>query len=135
LPQPPVPRDLGSRLLAAMPVKASIERRRPAFASQRRRFVIWAGASVAIAASCLLVVRFWPERDDQHTTASVVLDPGTTASTRGLTHRQPENSRVILPWFQAGLDLDDTEIPTYSWPIQEKSPLMASTAFRPDLFD
>jgi hypothetical protein len=81
------------------------------------------------------MVRFWPEPANHQTAASVVLNPETTESDRQFTNRQPENSRGILHWFEGRLDSDDTEMPTYTWPIQEKSPLMASTAFRPDLFD
>jgi hypothetical protein len=97
--------------------------------------VIWAGASIAIAASCLLVVRFWPDADDQHTGATVVLNPETTDSARQFTNRQPENSRRILPWFTARLDPEDTGMPAYSWPIQEKPPVLVSSTLRPDLFD
>jgi hypothetical protein len=97
--------------------------------------VIWAGASLAIAASCLLVVRFWPLPDDQHSAASKLSNPETIDLARHLTDRQPENSRRMLPWFRARLDPDETEMPTYSWPIQEKSPFLVSTAFRPDPFD
>jgi len=32
-------------------------------------------------------------------------------------------------------DLVETKMPVFIWPIQEKSPLMVSTALRPDLFD
>jgi hypothetical protein len=135
LPRAPVPGGLESRLLAAMPVRASNVTRRSAFAVRPRHFVIWAAASIATAASCLLVIRFWPEPNDRHTAASVVLNPETTDFARPLPDRQPDNSHRILPWFQDRLDPDDTEMPTYSWPIQEKSPLMVSTALRPDLFD
>jgi hypothetical protein len=130
-----VPRDLESRLLAAMPARASSQTRRSAPAWRPRRFVIWASAPLAMAAACFLSVRFWPKPDDPHTLTTVVLNPETTDSAHQLTHRQPENSRHILPWFEAQLDADETEMPTFSWPNQEKSPLMVSTALRPDLFD
>jgi anti-sigma-K factor RskA len=135
LPQPPVPRDLESRLLAALPMRASIVTRRSVLAARPRRFVIWAGASLAVAASCLLAVRFWPKPDDQPTATTVVSDPETTDSARQLTHRQPENSRRSLPWFEARLDPDETALTTFCWPIQEKPPLLVSSALRPDLFD
>jgi hypothetical protein len=135
LPQPPVPGGLESRLLAAMPVRASIVTRRSVLGPRARHFVIWAGATLATAASCLLVVRFWPEPNDRHRAASVVLKPATTDFARQFPNRQPEISRRILPWFQARLDPDETEMPTYSWPVREKSPLIVSTAFRSDLFD
>jgi hypothetical protein len=135
LPQAPVPVGLESRLLAAMPARATIVTRRSALGARARHLVIWAGASLATAASCLLVVRLWSEKNDRNIPASVVLKPESTVSASRFSNRQPENSRRILPWFQARLDPDDTEVPTYSWPVREKSPLIASTAFRPDLFD
>jgi hypothetical protein len=98
--------------------------------------VIGASAILAMAAACLLIaVRFWPIPEHQHTTTAVVLNPETTDSARQLTYRKPDNSGRILPRFEAQLDLDETEMPTFSWPIQEKSALMVSTALRPDLLD
>jgi hypothetical protein len=135
LPQPLVPGDLESKLLAAMPLETSIETQRSALARRPRHFVLWAAASLATAAAILLVVRFWPKPDDQHPAATVVLHPKVINVAPQITDREPDISRRILPWFEAQLDPDETELPTFSWPIQEKSPLIVSTALRPDLFD
>jgi hypothetical protein len=94
----------------------------------------WTAASLAVAASCLLVVRFWPKPADQHATPRVS-NSDRTDGARQLTHRTGESPRPILPWFDAQLDPDETKVPTFSWPIHETSSLMASDALRPDLLD
>ena len=38
-------------------------------------------------------------------------------------------------WLKSGQDPDGTEMPTFTWPIQEKSPSLVSTLLRPDLLD
>ena len=134
LPQPPIPSELEARILAAIPARPSNNdelRHGRSSASRRWRLTVWAGASVAAAAACLLAVRFWPEPDHQHTAPILVADPGSTESARQATPRPQSDS----PWFMAHQDLVETEMPTFTWPIQEKSPLMVSTALRPDLFD
>jgi hypothetical protein len=135
LPRPPIPSGLEARILAAIPARPSSNDelpRRGRSASRRwRRLTFWAGASVAAAAACLLAVRFWPEPEDQHTAPILVADPGSTQS----PHRATPRPRSDSAWFMANQDLVETEMPTFAWPIQEKSPLMVSTALRPDLFD
>jgi hypothetical protein len=96
-------------------------------ALRRRDLVVWAGA----AAACLVAVRFWPEPDNQHIGPIVIADPGPTRSTLQSAPR-PESDST---WFMAHHDLVETEAPAFTWPVQEKSPLMVSTALRPDLFD
>ena len=134
LPQPPIPGELEARILAAIPARPSTSDELPRLAhsgSRRWRLTVWAGASVAAAAACILAVRFWPEPGDQHISPIVVADPGSTKSPSHATPRPQSDS----PWFMAHQDLVETEMPTFTWPIQEKSPLMVSTALRPDLFD
>ena len=100
-----------------------------------RRFVIWAGASspwrpLVYCGSILAKTRRSTRR--HHRGLESGKRPTPPASLR------IDNRRIlarILPWFEAQLDPDETEMPTFSWPIQEKSPLMVSTALRPDLFD
>jgi len=85
LPQPPIPVGLEARILAAIPARPSNNDELPRLArsgSRRWRLIVWAGASVAAAAACLLAVRFWPEPDDQHTAPILVADPGSTKSLR-----------------------------------------------------
>jgi hypothetical protein len=94
----------------------------------------WAAASLAVAASCLLAVRFWPKPGDQHA-KTLASNSDTTDAGRQYTQRTPESTRPILPWFDAQLDPDETKVPTFSWPIHETSSLIVSTALRPDLLD
>ena len=135
LPRPPVPSGLEARLLAVIPARPSNNDELPRLvrrASRQWRLTILAGASVAAAAACLLAVRFRPEREDQHTDPIHVADPGSTKSRHQAAPRPKQSDP---PWFTALHDLVETEMPTFTWPIQEKSPLMLSTALRPDLFD
>jgi hypothetical protein len=137
LPHPAVPRDLEGRILAAILARATASHEVPrlARASRHRRLVVWTSASLAMAAVCLLAVRFWPEAANQNTAHIVVANSETTEPVPQVTPRQPDNSRRILPCFEAQLDLDETETPTFTWPIREKSSLIVSTVLPPDLFD
>jgi hypothetical protein len=133
LPQPPIPDDLKARILTAVSARPSHNDERPRLArstSRRWRLTVWAVGSVA-AAACLLAVRFWPEPDDQHAVPIRVAKSGSTKSASQATPRRQSDS----PWFAVDQDLVETEMPTFIWPIQEKHPLMVSTALRPDLFD
>jgi hypothetical protein len=38
-------------------------------------------------------------------------------------------------WLEARRDLDEAERPLFTWPVHEETPLMVSTALRPDLLD
>ena len=100
LPQPPVPGDLKARILAAVPARRSHDDELPRLvrsASRRWRLAIWAGASVAAAAACLLAVRFWPEPNDQHAVPVRAANPGSTRSASQATPRPRSDS----PWFMA----------------------------------
>jgi hypothetical protein len=135
LPQPTVPSDLEARILSAMPALASNEMVRSARTSRRRRLAIWAGASLATAASCLLAIRFLATTADQNTARAGARNPEATESARQLTLRQPDESQRVFPSFAAQREVDETAIPTFTWPIREKSPSIASIALRPDLLD
>jgi hypothetical protein len=37
--------------------------------------------------------------------------------------------------LKAGQELEETETPVFTWPVQEKSPLLVSTALPRDLLD
>ena len=136
LPRPPVPADLEARILAAGPARATNEVPRRARASRRWHLAVGIAASLAVAAACLLALRSWPGpgvKDDAPTFVANAEDGG---SAHDVTPRQPGDTPGTMPWLKARQDLDDgTEMPTFTWPIQEKSPLMVSTALRPDLLD
>jgi hypothetical protein len=134
LPKPLIPSELEARILEAVPVRPSNNDELPRLArstSRKWRLTVWTGASVAAAAACLLAVRFWPELDDQHTAPIHVADPGSSKSARHATSRPQSDA----PWFLAHQDVVESEMPTFTWPNQQKSPLMVSSALRPDLFD
>jgi hypothetical protein len=136
LPKPPVPSDLEARILAAIPARsAAYQMPRLGASALRRRLVLWASASIAAAAACLLAVRFWPEPVDRNSAHDVVVTPSPTGPGQQRTHRQPGESLWTTPLLKAGQELEGTEMPTFSWPVQEKSPLLVSTAVTRDLLD
>jgi hypothetical protein len=136
LPKPPVPGDLEARILAAIPARSAAHQTPRLRASAlRRRFVLWASASIAAAAACLLAVRFWPEPGDRNNSQKVAVKPSRTGAGQQFTHRQPGEALWTTPLLKAGQELEETEIPTFSWPVQEKSPLLVSTAVTRDLLD
>jgi hypothetical protein len=125
LPPPPIPSDLEARLLAAIPAEMSCRAR----VSGRRRWAVWAGAAVALAAACFLAV-LWT-RHDGRGAKDQIISPAPRPST--LTSVPEAGS--MASWLEARRGLDGAERPTFTWPIQEKSPLMVSTSIPPDLLD
>ena len=135
LPQPHVPGDLEARILAAIPVATLNDEPRSKRVLRRWRLGVGAGASIALAAACLLAVRFWPDPSGKNSSPSVVTNPQRPESSHPVTPQQRSDSRRTSALLTARFDLDETALPTYNWPIQEKSPLMVSSALRPDLLD
>src|SRR2546428_80240 len=127
LPLPPIPGGLEARLLADIPAEMPHRAR----ISRPRRWAVWAGAAVVLAAACLLAV-FWT-RDEgpgsgRQTIASVP-QPSTFASV-------PEAGFPgMTPWLEARRGLAGVERATFTWPIQEKPPLLVSSSISPDLLD
>jgi hypothetical protein len=122
LPPPPVPAGLEARLLAAIPVATPVPRRRRA---------VWVGAAGALAAACLLAVLAWPGRDGENPFPS----PPTSAAPRQVTPRPPDDSAGLAARLEARRVLDGAELSPFTWPLQETSPLRASTSIPPDLLD
>jgi hypothetical protein len=145
LPQPPVPADLEARLLATIPVEMPIPRRRRA---------VWIGVVSALAAACLLAVLARLGRESKHP----IPNPGTNESAHapdtdhaphaGLpTPPTPPVLGAGLPtpptsdfvnraaWLDARRILDGAEPATFTWPLEETSPLRVSTSIPPDLLD
>jgi hypothetical protein len=131
LPPPPVPSGLEARLLVAIPP----EMPRWALTSRSRRPAIWAGAAVGLTAACVLVVLLWPEPDIKTTAPRLVVIPKKNESADPVTRERPGDSLGITPWLEARRGRDGAERPTFTWPIQEKSPLMVSIAIPADLLD
>jgi hypothetical protein len=122
LPQPPVPADLEARLLATIPLELPLP---------PRRWAVWVGAAAAVAAACLLTVLAWLGRDGKNP----VLSPATIASAYRVTPRPPDDSATIAPWLEARRALDEAKVPTFTWPLEEKSPMRVSISIPSDLLD
>jgi hypothetical protein len=138
LPQPPVPADLEARLLAAMPPEMLIQPRqlqggaaseeRGTIRFSRRGWAVWVGA---LAAACFLVVFTRPARDGK---SPVPIPPGDGQEVR-VRPKPSGASDSVAEWWMVRGNLDVAESKTFSWPIQEKSPITVSTAIPPDLFE
>jgi hypothetical protein len=135
LPRQSVPGDLEARLLAAIRAEASHEVPRRAGGSRRRRIAVWGGAAAVLAAACSLAVLLWPGAGRNRTGPNVVANPAIRQSAHPLTRQQPGYSHDITPRLEARLDLDEAARPLFTWPVQEETPLMVSTALRPDSVD
>ena len=122
LPQPPIPADLEARLLATIPAERSIP---------RRRWGIRVGAIGALAAACLLVAIAWPRRDGENSIRGLK----TIESAHKVTRRLPDDSAPIASLRAARKVLDETEPPTFTWPLPEPSPIRFSSSIPPDLLD
>jgi hypothetical protein len=121
LPPPPVPADLEARLLATIPAEK---------AQPQRRWAVWVGVIGALAAACLLAVLAGPGREGHNTVPS----PPVIASAPPVTPRPLDDSASIAPWLKARRDLDEAGVPLFTWPLEETSPITA-TSIPPDLFD
>src|SRR5260370_22901790 len=60
LPPPPVPGDLETRLLSAIPAEMPTWEQG---SGSRRRWMVWVGLAGALAAACWLIVLSWPRSD------------------------------------------------------------------------
>jgi hypothetical protein len=132
LPSPPMPSDLEARLLADIPS----EMPRGARISRPRRWAVWIGGAGALAAACLLIVLIWHELDGKNLVAGPGKNPGLGAVlTTPPSRRPPDNPAGIAALQETRGILDEAEVATFTWPIQEKSPLMVSTSITPELLD
>jgi hypothetical protein len=96
-----------------------------------RRWVVWAGVAGALAAACLLVVLAWRGRGGKEPIPS----PEQRESVQQVTPPLPDDSADMAAWRQAQRDLDEEEMPPFTWPVEETSPLTASTSVSLDQFD
>jgi hypothetical protein len=84
-----------------------------------------------LAAACLVAVLIRPRGDGN---GSV---PGTSApqSPDEITPRPRQDTAGIAAWRKVRRGLDVSEMPAFSWPLQESSPLSALASIPPDLLD
>jgi hypothetical protein len=121
LPPPPVPAGLEARLLAAVPAE------QPA---PRRRWPVWVALAGAAAAACLLAVLAWTGRD----TRNPVPRPDKGESANQVAPRPPDDPGGLAAWHLARRNLDEAELPPFTWPLPEPSPVTANS-IPPDLLD
>jgi hypothetical protein len=135
LPSLPTPAGLKARLLADIPAEAPIKILRWQPAARPRRLAIWASAALAVAVACLVVVRIWPAPGSKSSVPDLVADPEKSLSSHQDLFQLPSDSPGIHSWLMARRSMEVVEMPTFAWPIQEKSPLMILTPIPPDLLD
>jgi hypothetical protein len=84
-----------------------------------------------LAAACLAAVFVWPRGDGK--------SPGPGSSRRQssdpITPRPHQNPTSIAAWENVRRDLDLSEIPAYSWPLQEPVRRSILTSIPADLLD
>jgi hypothetical protein len=94
---------------------------------RRRRWGVWGGAVVALAAACLLAILAWPWRDTKNPVPSSPMRQ--TADHVAL--RPPDVSPGVTPLLQARRDLEAVELPAFNWPLENS----LSTLTPLDVFD
>ena len=143
LPPPPVPADLESKLLAAIPVGVSsgaasgvalAPRVLPALTQPGSpgRWVRWIGGVSALAAACLLIVLVWPKRDGQKPMPGPKVDRSVAS---GPANSVSPQSSQDTPWLQARRAPDDLKLAPFTWPIEETRPMTVASSIPGDLLD
>jgi hypothetical protein len=127
LPRPPVPAGLEARLLAAIP---------PEILIPRRRWTVRIGVLAGLAAACVLAVLAWPRTDSTNPTSDSGKDGAVAEdfSPPPAPH-SAEDSNGLAAWREARRVREEPARAAFTWPLEETSPLRASTALAPDLLD
>jgi hypothetical protein len=125
LPPPPVPAGLETRLLAAIPPALPLAPGGLDRANGWRRRPLWIAAGCALAAACLLVALIWRGREVDNpvpkgpANQAALQEPGDSV-----------NQRMLL---QARRDLEEAEMPAFSWPFEETPSMRSSSSLSNEL--
>jgi hypothetical protein len=125
LPPPPVPAGLEARLLAAIPPALSLAPEGTTRVNGWRRRPLWIAAGCALAAACLLVVFLWRGRDFDN---AVPKGPANQAALQ-----EPGDSADQRMLLQARRDLEEAEMPAFSWPFEETPSMRPSISLANEL--
>jgi hypothetical protein len=98
------------------------------FVQRERRWVVLAGA---LAAACLVAVLAWTWRYLEN----LVPRPSTTELAHQVTPRPPGDSPRSPAWWEARRVLEEAEMPPFTWPLEEDSPIRVSTSMPSELLD
>jgi len=93
----------------------------------RMRWLVVSGLAVA----CSVAVLAWPRGDGKNPVPGFSGQP----SSDPITTRPRQDPTSIAAWGNVRRDLNLSEMPAFSWPLQESSRLSRSTSFPPDLLD
>jgi hypothetical protein len=122
LPRLAVPVELEGRLLAAAPARLPIRQRRRAFR---------VGLLAALAATCLLAVLTWRRPRGEHV---VAVPKANEPAPRAVV--PPSNEfPSIASWRKTQSLPDGGEIPSFTWPVEERWSVRAATSIPAELLD
>src|SRR6266536_5015387 len=124
LPAPPVPAELEARRLVAIPASPHS----PLAGEGTKRGRRWVGVVGVLAAACLLAVLAWLGRDATKPAPS----PPTRESTHQVAPQPPDDVPRISALREARRASDEAEMPAFTWPLEETSPLTVLTSIPPD---
>jgi len=122
LPPPALPAALEARLLAAIPAEIPFT---------RRRWVVWVGVVGTLAAACLLAFLAWRGGNGKDTIPGPHLNESTHKDTPGLSD-DSDGTAALSEYHRV---LDGGDMPAFTWPLEEMSPLTVLTSISPDLLD
>jgi hypothetical protein len=113
--------------------EAGRQANRPRVFTSRRRVTIGVGlvGIVGVVATCILIFVAWRNRHEKQMAPLPSMDDVVKQVVRD---RQSEFDGSAQ-WRQGGHVLDEEAIPTFSWPLAESPPFMASSPITPDLLN
>jgi hypothetical protein len=122
LPQPKAPARLKARLMVGIPKARPVQRRSP---------ISWITVvcSLAVVASfVVLAVLTWDRREPTPA-------PVTSRTVVPVSPRPIDDTADGAQWLEARRVLNGAELSPFAWPLEETSPVRASTSIPADLLD